>query len=391
MYQISDRIVTWLPKESIEPEALQQLYNISEMPFVFKHLAVMPDCHLGKGATVGSVIATKGAIIPAAVGVDIGCGMIAVKTQFKRSDLPSDLKAMRIGIERRVPCVGRMPVYNSKIQPTAEPRIAELKELASKLGADPEKFDKNWERQLGSLGGGNHFIEITIDEEDNVWAFLHSGSRGIGNKMACHYIKEAQKICQKYLIQLKDPDLAYLVESDPMFKEYIAHLNWAQHFALLNREEMMERVLLELKYTIGEVEELERINCHHNFTQKEHHFNQDVWLTRKGAISAREGQKGLIPGSMGTASYVVSGLGCAMSFNSSPHGAGRRFSRNKARSLFTMEDMKKDMEGIECRYEESLLDELPGAYKSIDEVMQNASELVKIEHTFKQILNVKGD
>lgn len=391
MYKLNERIVAWLPVETIEPEALQQLYNISEMPFVFKHLAVMPDCHLGKGATVGSVIATKGAIIPAAVGVDIGCGMIAVKTQFKRSDLPESLAAMRIGIERRIPCVGRMPVYNSKVQPTAEKRIEELKELANKLDIDPQEFDPRWQLQLGSLGGGNHFIELTIDEDESVWAFLHSGSRGIGNKMACHFIKEAQKVCQKYLIPLKDPDLAYLVEGDPLFKEYINHLNWAQHFALLNREEMMERVLLELKYTLGDVQELERINCHHNFTQKEHHFNTDVWLTRKGAISAAEGKKGLIPGSMGTASYVVSGLGCAMSFNSSPHGAGRRFSRNKARSLFTMEDMVKSMQGIECRYQESLLDELPGAYKDIDEVMENAKELVKIEHTFRQVLNVKGD
>lgn len=391
MHKISERVMTWIPKENIEPEALIQIGNISEMPFVFKHIAVMPDCHVGKGATVGTVIGTKGAIIPAAVGVDIGCGMIAVKTQFKQSDLPQNLKEMRIGIERRVPCVGRMPVYNTKIQPTAEPRIKELRELAEKVGADPDKFDKNWERQLGSLGGGNHFIEITLDEEGSVWAFLHSGSRGVGNKMACHFIKEAQKLCQKYLIPLKDPDLAYLVEGDPLFKEYIAHLNWAQHFALLNREEMMERVLLELKYSIGEVQELERINCHHNFTQKEHHFNQDIWLTRKGAISAREGQKGLIPGSMGTASYVVSGLGCAMSFNSSPHGAGRRFSRAKARSLFSMADMEKDMVGIEYRKEEGLLDELPGAYKNIDEVMENAKELVKIEHTFRQLLNVKGD
>lgn len=390
MHHLAPKILAWLPKESIEPEALQQLYNIAEMPFVYKHLAVMPDCHLGKGATVGSVIATRGAIIPAAVGVDIGCGMIAVKTQFKRSDLPKDLKEMRIGIERRVPCVGKMPVYNSKIQPTAEPRIKELEELAEKLGAKPDNFTKNWKLQLGTLGGGNHFIEITIDEEESVWAFLHSGSRGVGNKIACHFIEVAQRHCEKNFIPLKDRDLAYLVEGETGFKEYIAHLKWAQHFALLNREEMMERVLQELKYSIGEVQELERIQCHHNFTQMENH-GANVWLTRKGAISANEGQKGLIPGSMGTASYVVIGLGNKDSFCSSPHGAGRRFSRNKARSLFTMEDFDKAMTGIESRREEGLLDELPGAYKDIDEVMENAKELVKIEHTFHQVLNVKGD
>lgn len=392
MHQIAEKIVTWIPKESIEPEALQQIENISKMPFVYKHVAVMPDCHLGKGATVGTVIATDKAIIPAAVGVDIGCGMMAIKTQFKKSDLPTDLKSMRVGIERRVPCVGRLPVYNSKIQPSAEPRIKELEELALKCGATPEQFDKNWRLQLGSLGGGNHFIEITLDEEQNVWAFLHSGSRGVGNKIATHFIKRAQELCKRFLIQLPDPDLAYLVEGEEHFKEYIANLKWAQHFALLNRAEMMERVLTELKYALGqEVQKLEEINCHHNFTQKEHHLNRDVWLTRKGAISAQEGQKGLIPGSMGTASYVVSGLGNSMSFCSSPHGAGRRFSRAKARSLFTMEDLKRDMKGIECRQEECLLDELPGAYKNIDEVMENAKELVKIEHTFHQVLNVKGD
>jgi tRNA-splicing ligase RtcB len=390
MNKINDKIIAFLPTESIEPKAMEQLQNISELPFLFKHVAVMPDCHLGKGATVGSVVATKGAIVPACVGVDIGCGMIAVKTKFKREDLPADLSKIRLGIERRIPLSAG--AFNHKITETAQKRIDYLK---SKAQIDYSAIDSKWEYALGSLGSGNHFVEITIDEEGVVWAFLHSGSRGIGNKIAMKHIEIAQGLMEKYHIKLKDKDLAYLAEGTPEFDAYIRDMNWAQEFALLNREEMMDRVLTELSYTMyGEDRkdfELERINCHHNFTQMEHHFGQNIWLTRKGSILASEGTLGLIPGSMGTKSYVVRGLGNPMSFNSAPHGAGRNFSRTEARRRFTMADLEKAMEGKEWRKTEAFIDELPGAYKDIDVVMENAKELVKIEHVFNQIINVKGD
>lgn len=398
MYKLSEKITTFIDPANIDENAIEQIKNLSEMPFIFKHIAVMPDCHLGKGATVGSVVATHRAIMPATVGVDIGCGMIAVRTPFKREVL-GDLKALRIGIERRIPCLGRMPVYNSKIQETAKNKVNLLESYADIDKINPDMFSPKWRLQLGSLGGGNHFIEITLDEEENVWVFLHSGSRGVGNKIAMHFIKLAQKFCEKNFIQLKDNDLAYLVEGGEGFTEYISYLKWAQEFAFFNRKEMMDRVLDELNYTIyGKSNEekrkkinLEEINCHHNFTQQENHFGTNVYLTRKGAISADKGKLGLIPGSMGTASYIVEGLGNKMSFNSSPHGAGRNFSRTEARRRFTMKDYDKAMVGIEARRDDSLLDEIPQAYKDIEEVMENAKELVTIKHTLKQILNVKGD
>lgn len=392
MHKINDKIICFLDPETIEPKALEQINNISEMSFIFRHVAVMPDCHLGKGATVGSVIATQGAIIPAAVGVDIGCGMIAVKTKFFKNDLPADLSVIRIGIERRIPL--SFGGFNSKITESAQKRIDYLK---SKAEIDYSTFNSKWEYALGSLGSGNHFIEITLDENDQVWAFLHSGSRGIGNKIACKHIEIAQSLMEKWHISLKDKDLAYLPESTPEFNNYIRDMNWAQEFAFLNREEMMDRVLTELSYTIyGEdghqkEMELERINCHHNFTQMENHFSKNVWLTRKGAIQASEGTRGLIPGSMGTASYVVRGLGNKMSFNSAPHGAGRNFSRTEARRRFTMADLEKAMDGKEWRKTDAFIDELPGAYKDIDLVIKNAEELVSVEHVFNQIINVKGD
>ncbi len=392
MNKISDKIIAFLPTESIEPKALEQLQNISELPFLFRHVAVMPDCHLGKGATVGSVVATKGAIVPACVGVDIGCGMIAVKTKFFRKDLPTDLSAIRIGIERRIPLSAG--AFNQKITETAQFRIDQLK---SKAEIDYSKIDPKWEYALGSLGSGNHFVEITLDENDQVWAFLHSGSRGIGNKIAMKHIAIAQGLMEKYHITLADKDLAYFAEGTAEFDAYIRDMNWAQEFALLNREEMMDRVLVELSQQLyGDREYhpdmvLEKINCHHNFTQMEHHFGQNVWLTRKGSILASEGTLGLIPGSMGTKSYVVRGLGNPMSFNSAPHGAGRNFSRTEARRRFTMADLEKAMEGKEWRKTDAFIDELPGAYKDIDVVMENAKELVRVEHVFNQIINVKGD
>lgn len=392
METINDKIVTFLNPKTIEPAAKQQLENIAELPFVFKHVAVMPDCHLGKGATVGSVIATKGAIIPAAVGVDIGCGMIAVKTKFFAEDLPTNLEKVRTGIERRIPLGAG--AFNRKITDTARKRVTQLKKEATQ---DYDSVDKRWTDALGSLGSGNHFIEISLDESDRVWVVLHSGSRGIGNKLAMKHIRIAQKLMDESSIKLKDRDLAYLSENRGEFDKYINDLLWAQDFALLNREEMMDRVMTELSYVFYTEDghqkeiELERINCHHNFTQRENHFNEDVWITRKGAIQMKAGQKGVIPGSMATSSYIVSGLENKMAYHSAPHGAGRRFSRGEARRRFTMEDFKKAMAGIECRHSAKLIDELPMAYKDIDEVMENSKELVKVDHRLRQVVSIKGD
>jgi tRNA-splicing ligase RtcB (3'-phosphate/5'-hydroxy nucleic acid ligase) len=391
MERLNEKIVTFLDPETIEPAAKQQLLNMAELPFVFKHIAVMPDCHLGKGATVGSVIATKGAVIPAAVGVDIGCGMIAVKTKFFAKDLPDSLEKTRTGIERRIPLGAG--AFNKKLTTTAQKRVAQLKVV----GRDYQAVDRRWTEALGSLGSGNHFIEISLDDSDQVWVVLHSGSRGIGNKLAMKHIKTAQKLMDQNMVQLKDRDLAYLAEGQKEFSDYITDLLWAQDFALLNREEMMDRVMTELSYLFYKENghqaaiELERINCHHNFTQRENHFGQNVWVTRKGAIQMKQGQRGVIPGSMGTRSYVVSGLENQMAYHSAPHGAGRRFSRGEARRRFTMDDFRKAMAGIECRHSAKLIDELPMAYKDIDEVMENSKDLVKIDHTLKQLVNVKGD
>lgn len=394
MHKINENIITFLPWETIENEAQQQIFNTSKVPCLFKHVAVMPDCHFGKGATVGTVIATDGAVIPAAVGVDIGCGMIAVRTSLKRDDI-KDLKMIREGIERRIPMSAGK--FNTKITPSAKDRIEELVKMADGVDLDKKFGTTSWREQLGTLGGGNHFIELCVDEEGTIWATLHSGSRGIGNKIGNYYIKQAQDLMKQFHIKLPDVDLAYLPEGTKEFDEYIKYLRWAQHFALLNRDEMMDRFLTELSYSIygenGHQQkiEVERINCHHNFTQIENHFGRNVWITRKGAIQAREGMKGMIPGSMGTRSYIVSGLENKMSFNSSPHGAGRRMSRAKAKQEFKMKDLEKAMEGIEFRKSDVLIDEIPSAYKDIDEVMENAKELVKIENTLKQILNCKGD
>lgn len=392
MHKINDKIFAFLDPETIEPKAKEQLLNISEMPFVFKHLAVMPDCHLGKGATVGSVIATQGAIIPAAVGVDIGCGMIAVKTAFNANQLPDSLEATRKGIERRIPLGAG--AFNNNVKDTALERVSTLIEKARNTSVE---LDGKWQSAIGSLGSGNHFIELSLDESNQVWVVLHSGSRGIGNQLATKHIKVAQKLMDDMLITLKDHDLAYLPEKLPQFKEYINDLLWAQDFATFNRDEMMDRVMTELSYLWFKENghqkeiEVERINCHHNFTQQEQHFGQNVWLTRKGAIQMRQGQLGVIPGSMGTRSYIVSGLENNLAYHSAPHGAGRRFSRTEARKRFTMEDFETSMKGIECRHSAELIDELPMAYKDIDEVMENSKELVKVEHTLKQVLNVKGD
>jgi len=389
MDKLSNKLYSWA--SIVDDNASEQAERTSKMPFVVPHLSLMPDAHYGMGATVGSVIPTIGAIIPAAVGVDIGCGMIAIRTQFTKDDLKGlDLKNLRQQIERSIPLSAGH--FNSKLTDTVLPRIEELKELAKdRLDFYTSLTRTSWEYQLGTLGSGNHFIEITLDEENRVWLFLHSGSRGIGNSIAMHHIKIAEELCKKWFVSLPDRDLAYLVESTPEFDQYIFDLNWAQHFALLNREEMMDRVVNQFQRWIGSnIEESERINCHHNFTRKEHHMGRDVWLSRKGAIQADKGRPGLIPGSMGTASYVVEGLGNVMSFNSSPHGAGRVWARRKASQHFTLEDLDREMVGIEYNRSEAFLDEIPSAYKDIDVVMNDAKDLVEIKHTLRQIVNVKG-
>lgn len=383
--QISKRLMNWA--SIIDPATLEQARLASEMPFIHPHLALMPDAHLGKGATVGSVIPTDRAIIPAAVGVDIGCGMIAVRTQFRRAELAAlPLAPLRERIERAIPLSAGN--YNTTLTDTAAARVAEL----DALDVDADRYTGKWRQQLGTLGSGNHFIEVTVDELDRVWLFLHSGSRGIGNKMATHHIKIAQRECERWHIPLRDRDLAYLVEDTAEFDAYIRDLRWAQRFALLNREEMMDRVVDCLADWIGTpVVEQERINCHHNYTERERHFGRDVWLSRKGAINAEKGVPGLIPGSMGTASYVVEGKGNTLALNSAPHGAGRAHSRSRARKTFTREQLRQAMVGIEWRDSEAFLDEIPAAYKDIDVVMADAADLVTVRHTLRQIVNVKGD
>jgi tRNA-splicing ligase RtcB len=386
MQRINERLLNWA--SILEDSTRQQAERTAAMPFIHPHLALMPDAHLGKGATVGSVIPTDGAIIPAAVGVDIGCGMMAVRTQFTARDLRGDLAVLHGWIARAVPLsAGR---YNKKLTDTAEPRVAELRAMPGAGQADGAA--PNWPQQLGSLGSGNHFIEVSLDESDRVWLFLHSGSRGVGNKLAAKHIAIAQARCRKQGIELADRDLAYLEEGSPEFERYVEALRWAQRFALLNREEMMDRVVDQLgRYLKTPVERLEIIQCHHNYTERERHYGREVWLSRKGAISARQGQWGLIPGSMGTASYVVVGKGNPESLASSPHGAGRNFSRTAARKRFTRADLEKRMAGIAWGHSDAFLDEHPDAYKPIDQVMEDAADLVEIRHTLRQIVNVKGD
>ncbi|MGK3957977.1 RtcB family protein [Arthrobacter sp. R4] len=388
METINSKLMSWA--SILDAKTLEQALATSTLPFIYPHLALMPDAHLGKGATVGSVIPTLHAIIPAAVGVDIGCGMIAVRTQYSVKELPRDRKRLREDIERAIPLSAGH--NNRSVQATAEPRIAELRKLAATAGFNPAQYLAKWELQLGSLGSGNHFIEVSADETDAVWLFLHSGSRGVGNKIAQHHIGVAQQVTRKRGTRLPDPDLAYLEEGTSEFRRYIEELRWAQHFALLNREEMMDRVITQFSHWLGgHVRERERINCHHNFTQLETHYGKSVWVSRKGAIRAEPGDPGLIPGSMGTASYVVEGLGNPASLNSSPHGAGREYSRNAARKAFTLAELKEAMHGIEFRASEAFIDEIPAAYKPIDVVMRDAADLVKVRHKLRQLVNVKGN
>jgi tRNA-splicing ligase RtcB (3'-phosphate/5'-hydroxy nucleic acid ligase) len=390
MERISKRLVSWA--SLLDEKTRAQAEMTARMPFIHPHLALMPDAHLGKGATVGSVIPTLGAVIPAAVGVDIGCGMIAVQTQLAAGDLPVDRRPLREAIEQAVPLsAGR---YNDEVAlEHTKSRVDEMETDAHDTGLDPDAYDRNWRLQMGTLGSGNHFIEVSLDETDDVWLFLHSGSRGVGNKIAQHHIKVAQQLCRQWWVDLPDRDLAYLVEGTDEFARYIRDLRWAQKFALLNREEMMDRVATCFARWAGldEVRPREQINCHHNYTTQERHFGKNVWLSRKGAIHAGPGVPGLIPGSMGTRSYVVVGKGNPLALNSSPHGAGRAYSRTAARKRFTREDLQAAMGDIEYRRTDAFLDEIPGAYKDIDVVMRDAADMVEVRHVLRQIVNVKGD
>lgn len=400
MERLSPKLFSWA---SICDDATRkQALKTSTMPFIWPHMALMSDCHLGKGATVGSVIPTLGAIMPAAVGVDIGCGMAAVRTQFTVEDMRGrgKLSDLREAIEAAIPLSAGK--YNDAVfDSETEARIAEL-EATDGVGS-AFKVAPNWPLQLGSLGSGNHFIEVSLDELDRVWVFLHSGSRGVGNKLATGHIKVAQQQCERRWISLPDPDLAYLVEGDPEFWAYLQDLRWAQHFALLNRQEMMHRVLACLDRWAGEAAQgLEVVQCHHNYTEqmtgdllgrwkRPKGAHGHVWLSRKGAIDASEGRPGLIPGSMGTRSYVVTGLGNPLSLNSSPHGAGRQLSRAQARKAFTRADLDAAMGSVEWGRSDAFLDEHPNAYKDVEVVMADAAGLVKVKHTLRQIVNVKGD
>jgi tRNA-splicing ligase RtcB len=375
----------------IEPVARQQLVNISNLPIVHHHVAAMPDVHLGIGATVGSVIPTKSAIIPAAVGVDIGCGMIASKLSLRANDLDErKLKAVFNQISRDVP-VG----FEQHDEAVADAKPFQ-KRLQRILDAHPgvqKRIGKNsdWRRQLGSLGGGNHFIELCLDESQGVWVMLHSGSRGIGNAIGGYFIELAKKDAERNNVALPDRDLAYFPEGARHFDDYVAAVGWAQDYARANRAEMLELVLEAMRRHLPSFEAMQQaVDCHHNYVQRERHYGEDVWLTRKGAIRAGKGELGIIPGSMGARSYIVRGKGSAASFESCAHGAGRRMSRNAAQKKFSVEDLKEQTRGVICRKDKGVLDEIPGAYKDLDEVMANQADLVEVVHTLKQVLCVKG-
>lgn len=401
MEKINDKLLSWA--SILEEGTREQAVTTASMPFIHPHVALMPDAHLGLGATVGSVIPTRGAIIPAAVGVDIGCGMIAVRTPYAVADLPADRRPLREAIERAVP-LSAGAANRSVSREHTRARLERLTALADEAGFDPATYAKRWDLQLGTLGSGNHFIEVSADEQDRVWLFLHSGSRGVGNKIAQRHIAVARTQCAGE--DLPHRDLAYLTEGTPEFDAYIAQMQWAQAYALLNREEMMDRVARQLAEWLSgrtrgtsaedvedveDVERLEEINCHHNYTEQEEHLGERVWLSRKGAINAEAGRPGLIPGSMGTASYVVVGKGDPLSLHSAPHGAGREYSRTRARRTFTREQLRQAMAGIEYRDTDAFLDEIPAAYKDIDRVMADAADLVEVRHVLRQLVNVKGD
>jgi tRNA-splicing ligase RtcB len=375
----------------IEPAARLQLVNVSKLPIVHHHVAAMPDVHLGIGATVGSVIPTKRAIIPAAVGVDIGCGMMAARLSLTGNDFSEiDLKKVFNRITRDVP-VGFG--QHDDARTAAKPFKKRLNGILEKHpGIDKRKGKKSsWAHQMGTLGGGNHFIEVCLDESNRVWAMLHSGSRGIGNAIGTYFIELAKKDCQRNNLALPDRDLAYFAEGALHFDDYVEAVGWAQDYARANREEMMDLVLEAMRGHLPAFEVTgSAVNCHHNSVERETHYGEQVWLTRKGAIRAGAGELGIIPGSMGARSYIVRGKGAAESFHSCAHGAGRRMSRNHARKHFSVAELIEQTKGVVCRKDSGVLDEIPGAYKDIDQVMAQQTDLVEVVHTLKQVLCVKG-
>jgi len=391
-------IKAWIEGVPVEDEARRQLFNIAALPFIHCHVAVMPDVHLGKGATVGSVIATRGAIVPAAVGVDIGCGMMAVRTTLTAGDLPDSLAKLRSGIEAAVPHggVGLKGGWKEGV-PNPVARRFEASGLAQGLeeleARHPAIAKAQSVTHLGSLGGGNHFIEVCLDEEDRVWTMLHSGSRGIGNRIGSYFIAEARAALDRRQLTrpLPDRDLAWLEEGEPLFEDYVAAVAWAQDFARHNREVMMAAVLGVMRAQLPSFQmQKQAINCHHNYVEREAHFGEEVWVTRKGAVRAGAGDLGIIPGSMGAKSYIVRGLGNAESFHSCAHGAGRRMSRGEAKRRFTLADHAEATAEVECRKDAGVIDETPMAYKDIDAVMAAQTDLVEIVHTLRQVVCVKG-
>ena len=389
------RVPVKIYTNDINSKAIDQLVNIANLPIIHHHVAAMPDVHVGIGATVGSVIPTLNAVIPAAVGVDIGCGMNAVRTSLKASDLPDNLYSLRRNIEKLIP-VGfnwhaRAVVKRSTITALDKP----LDEILYKHPAIAKMFrtfHQTWHRQLGTLGGGNHFVEICLDENDDVWIMLHSGSRGVGNAIGRYFINLAIKDMQKHQVHLPDKNLAYLSEGSQYFDDYVQAVNWAQEYAWINRREMMKLVVDALQTSKLPAFTLTKkaINCHHNYISYESHYGEKVYITRKGAISANIDELGIIPGSMGAKSFIVRGKGSKASFCSCSHGAGRAMSRTQAKKQFNTEDLSIQTNGVECRKDKGVIDEIPGAYKDIDKVMQNQHDLVSIEHTLKQVVCVKG-
>jgi len=392
-------IKMWTRGVPVEDEARKQLANAARLPIVFKHIAAMPDVHLGIGATVGSVIPTRKAIIPAAVGVDIGCGMMAAKTTLRAEDLPDNLGPLRSAIERAVPH-GSNPRSRGRDQGSWENPPETVDQIWATLADEfdalcelhPRLKNTNNRKHLGTLGTGNHFIEVCLDEEGAVWFMLHSGSRGVGNAIGTHFIELAKKDALRNNANLPDQDLAYFEEGAQYFGDYVRAVSWAQKFAQRNREVMMTNLIATVRKVISKPFEshVEAVNCHHNYVQQERHFGEDVFVTRKGAVSAKKGQLGIIPGSMGARSFIVRGLGNPESFDSCSHGAGRVMSRTKAKKLFTVDDQIKATAGVECRKDKDVIDEIPMAYKDIDAVMAAQRDLVEVVHTLKQVVCVKG-
>lgn len=380
-------VLSWA-NHDLGHEETQMAKNVASLPFVFKHVALMPDVHLGKGALVGSVLATKDAVIPAAVGVDIGCGMAAIKTPFSAEQLEGKLKKIRLDIEAAIPLGFNQ---NKEVEKDASnwQGWTHFKDLHRGVQDVQGKAMK----QLGSLGGGNHFIELCLDTEDSVWLMLHSGSRNIGNRLAQCHISTAKELAKLAENRLPDPDLAYFIAGTPEFAAYWRDLQWAQNYARYNRDVMMARFkrIVE-KYLAGgkPIKPLLEVNCHHNYAEKEVHFGEDVYVTRKGAVRAREEDYGIIPGSMGAKSFIVKGKGNHASYCSCSHGAGRLMSRKKAKKQFSLDDLVTQTQGVECRKDGGVLDEIPGAYKPIDEVMNNQADLVEVVATLKQVVCVKG-